>query len=325
MNRISIALCTWNGEKYLEEQLRSILAQTRLPDELVLGDDASSDGTLALAHRLLAHAPFDVKIVSHAQNLGSTANFEATLDACSGDVIFPCDQDDVWHPSKIATCCNVLETSGSSWLFHDADLIDASGNPIGKSHWQELGIHLSHSCTIEIRSLLKRPYATGCCMAIRRDALRRTMPFGRRWIHDEWISSFLAANGLNGVPLSSRLVSYRIHPSQQVGTRASGLQGRLRRIMAADSAAYALEAMKNLELETALILSNSPESTIQLVADKRKHYEIRAFTTGSVFNNFHALWREISGGRYRSYSWGRFAAIKDLFRILYSLIQRGTA
>ena len=100
---ISIALCTYNGAAYLPAQWASLLAQTKQPDEVVICDDQSTDGTVALLNQLAAESPFSVRILVNAERLGYNKNFERVLSACTGDLIFICDQDDAWFPEKIDT------------------------------------------------------------------------------------------------------------------------------------------------------------------------------------------------------------------------------
>jgi glycosyltransferase involved in cell wall biosynthesis len=101
MPTISVALAAYNGARYLQEQLDSLAAQRRLPDELVVVDDASSDGTVGILERFRATAPFEVKVHRNTANLGYSANFEVAISRCTGDIIFMSDQDDVWFPEKI--------------------------------------------------------------------------------------------------------------------------------------------------------------------------------------------------------------------------------
>ena len=99
---LSIALASYNGERYIAEQLDSIARQTRLPDELIISDDASGDATPAIALDFARQAPFPVKVLQNSERAGSTRNFEIAIRACTGDIIFLCDQDDVWYPNKIS-------------------------------------------------------------------------------------------------------------------------------------------------------------------------------------------------------------------------------
>ena len=109
MPKVSVFLCTFNGEKFLPEQLSSVSAQTRLPDELIAIDDSSSDDTMSILHDFAAKSTFPVQVLRNEHNLGVTANFARAVSACSGDFIVPCDQDDIWLPNKLATLAEVLE------------------------------------------------------------------------------------------------------------------------------------------------------------------------------------------------------------------------
>jgi glycosyltransferase involved in cell wall biosynthesis len=92
--RISVAMCTFNGGRYLEEQLESIGAQTRPPCELVVCDDGSKDGTISILKRFEANAPFPVRIVQNGIRMGSTRNFDQAIGMARGEFIALCDQDD---------------------------------------------------------------------------------------------------------------------------------------------------------------------------------------------------------------------------------------
>jgi len=92
---ISIALCTYNGEAYLSDQLASIVKQTQQPDELIACDDGSTDNTLQILDQFSGEAPFPVRVYLNQQRLGPTKNFEKAISLCSGDFIFLSDQDDV--------------------------------------------------------------------------------------------------------------------------------------------------------------------------------------------------------------------------------------
>src|SRR6185295_6827977 len=94
-------MCTWNGAAYLRDQLESIAAQTRLPDELIMCDDASIDGTPAIARAFAARAPFPVRLEINEATVGVRQNFTKAIAACTGDLIALSDQDDVWRPDKL--------------------------------------------------------------------------------------------------------------------------------------------------------------------------------------------------------------------------------
>src|SRR5882724_11959920 len=95
--RISVAMCTYNGAGFLSEQLESIAAQTRLPDELVICDDRSTDESVEIVRNFARHTPFSVRLEMNEENLGSTKNFEKSIGLCQGEIIALADQDDVWR------------------------------------------------------------------------------------------------------------------------------------------------------------------------------------------------------------------------------------
>src|SRR3712207_5989304 len=98
---LSVALCTYDGARYLPEQLESLARQRRLPDELVVCDDGSADDTVDVVRRFADRAPFAVRLSLNPQNLGFVKNFEQAIRLCRGDLIALADQDDVWHPQKL--------------------------------------------------------------------------------------------------------------------------------------------------------------------------------------------------------------------------------
>lgn len=99
--KMSIAMATYNGARYLREQLDSFAAQTRLPDELVVCDDGSSDDTLNILEEFARTAPFQVRIFRNDVNLGYAQNFARALERCVGDLVFLSDHDNVWFEDKI--------------------------------------------------------------------------------------------------------------------------------------------------------------------------------------------------------------------------------
>src|ERR1051325_2274006 len=123
--RLSIALGTYNGGVYLKEQLESLAAQTRMPDELVISDDHSTDDTLRLVEEFAATADFPVRLSVNESNLGIAKNFEKAISLCRGDVIVLSDQDDVWHPDKLESVERVFESKPQlSLVFSNAELVD---------------------------------------------------------------------------------------------------------------------------------------------------------------------------------------------------------
>src|SRR3954447_24654813 len=129
--RISVAMATWNGERFIAQQLQSIAEQTRPPDELVISDDGSSDDTVEVARRFARRAAFDVVIMPNEERIGYSDNFFRAMKACTGDLIALCDQDDVWHPDKLARCERPLQLDPSvSLVAHSGRVVDDGLRPV---------------------------------------------------------------------------------------------------------------------------------------------------------------------------------------------------
>src|SRR3954468_8418273 len=139
--KIGVVLCTYNGERYLAEQLDSIFAQERLPDELLVQDDGSSDGTLAILDSYAAKAPFTFNVVRNARNLGFVRNFEQAIRRCNTDVIATSDQDDYWRSDKLKKIEHMFRSDAHiSVLFSEAEMVDDRLAPLGHGLLQALRV-----------------------------------------------------------------------------------------------------------------------------------------------------------------------------------------
>ncbi len=224
--RISIALCTYNGARFLEEQLGSYLAQTRLPDELVVCDDGSTDGSLAILERFAGRAPFPVRLERNAERLGSTKNFEKAIGLCTGELIATSDQDDIWLPHKLALGEAGFDVDPQRGLvFSDAEVVDEDLRALGYTLWQS--IHLGPWQQWRVRKgnafdvLLRQWLVTGATMMFRASYLPYVLPIPESWIHDGWIAFLIGAMAPVGL-LDSSTVQYRQHGGQQIGGKKLG-------------------------------------------------------------------------------------------------------
>src|SRR5580704_731718 len=219
-HRISVALCTYNGEQFLPQQLASIANQTRLPDEVVVCDDHSTDRTVAIVQEFAAAAPYPVRVFENERNLGFAANFERAIRLCDGDLIALSDQDDIWYPHRLEKSeQEFLAHPHAGLVFSDADLMDEHNRLTGQTLWQRLGFVGTSKrdlLTGEYVVLAKHRFVTGATVMFRAALRDRCLPIGAGWIHDEWIAMIVAAFG-DLRPIDQPLIRYRIHSSQQVG------------------------------------------------------------------------------------------------------------
>ena len=218
--RLSVAMATYNGIAFLEEQIDSVLSQLADGDELVVSDDGSTDGT---RERLEAYAASDprVKVIDGPQ-AGVIKNFERAIAACEGDVIALCDQDDVWAEDKREALCTAFADERTGLVMHDALVTDGDGAVVAPSFFS-----LRNSRTGFWKNVWKNCYI-GCCMAFRRTLCERVLPFPDSIpMHDQWIG--LQAEKQGRVVLLERpLLCYRRHGGNATGDGHGSLLTMLR-------------------------------------------------------------------------------------------------
>ena len=175
----SIAMATYNGEKFILEQLESFANQTVLPNEVVITDDCSTDNTLSLINSFKKTAPFTVRVYSNETNLGYTQNFNKALQLCTNELIFLSDQDDVWFPNKIEYILNLTDQHQDKDLFMiDTELTDGNLHPSG----------LTKQGQIKNAGQGEKAFVMGSCSAVRKRFLDAILPIPESFIgHDDWI------------------------------------------------------------------------------------------------------------------------------------------
>lgn len=217
--KVSIALCTYNGGEWLPRLLESISQQSRLPDEIIICDDRSNDDTLQILRKFCEDAPFDATLKINQRRLGVTENFNNAIYCCSGDVIFLCDQDDFWLPTKIEKYMHVFESKNSVMLVgSDSELADSGLKPLGQSLFSRYRLtHRRIRCynraECGIKEMIRQNSFLGHCLAFR-SALRSYLLPIPRYGHDYWIA--LGASLAGEVYFFSEpFTLYRIHAGQQ--------------------------------------------------------------------------------------------------------------
>ncbi|MEO7559096.1 MAG: glycosyltransferase family 2 protein [Nitrosospira sp.] len=223
---LSIALASYNGERYIAEQLNSIARQTRLPDELVIFDDASVDTTPTIVRDFARHAPFPIRFQINSERLGSTRNFETAIRACQGDIIFLCDQDDVWYEQKIAVIEErFINDPEVGAVFTDADVVDQDLRLFGPRLWKAVRFIAKEQNQVATRDafsvLLKHFVVTGATMAFRSDYRNLVLPISDIWVHDAWIAMLIGATS-HLAALRTPLIAYRQHDANQIGVPRRG-------------------------------------------------------------------------------------------------------
>ncbi len=232
MATISVAMTTYNGQRFLGEQLHSIASQQRLPDELVVADDQSADRTWEILTDFARSARFPVRLHRNQPRLGWRRNFMTVLARCESDLIALCDQDDVWDPAKLAIAEGAMNDPDALLFFHDAWLIDGTSQRTGPANIFSLP---EHNPPLSVYSF-SSPY--GFSIVCHRSLLTLSDLWDQstdstdrrnRAPHDQWL--FFLATVLGTVRFSrERLTGYRQHVGNAVGPPVPrGVLPRLRR------------------------------------------------------------------------------------------------
>lgn len=222
--RISVALATYNGENYIEQQMDSILNQTRSVHEIIVYDDASSDQTLAKVKQYQFQDDVVVHIFSQDHNVGYIENFGKALKMTNGDVIFLCDQDDIWETDKVEKMMNIFEKNPNIQCVASAfNYIDQAGEPIGEEDtgnnhnlcWNRIDFHDAQ--LISFDEILYHNISMGCTMAFRSCIKDIYLASSNKIAAHDWEINLIAAlnNGL--IFYNEPLLRYRIHEQNTTG------------------------------------------------------------------------------------------------------------
>lgn len=225
---VSVAMCTYNGERFLAEQLQSIQQQTRRPDQLVVCDDGSNDSTRDILQTFSQSAPFPITLQFNSINLGVTRNFEQAISLCQSDFIALCDQDDRWHPTKLQSLAqHLVANPKAGFVCSNAALINQHGTRMRDTLWDRWRIDPSMLAAEPSRKrglhLLRANCVTGATMMIRRDLVcAHALPIPASWVHDHWITMLCEILERPGCTSAELLTEYRQHEGQVLGLSYKG-------------------------------------------------------------------------------------------------------
>jgi glycosyltransferase involved in cell wall biosynthesis len=318
--KISVALCTYNGSRFLPAQLESIASQDRRPDELVVCDDCSTDGTMAIVERFAANCGFEVRTEKNAKNLGSTENFARAVLLCRGDVIVLCDQDDRWLANKLSRLERAFADQPElGFAFSDAYRIDADGRRLPHRLWESIGFgrqmqeKLNGGRAVEL--LVRRNVVTGAGMAFRSTYRDMLLPIPAKWVHDGWFALLIATIAPCRA-IVEPLIEYRQHPDQQIGAGKEnivrqflrGIRQR-RKHFETVSENYAAAHRRLSQFRCCL----RDDRVLQLLQEKTQHFQAKAHMRDPRTWRLPIIVQEVLNCRYSRYSRGWRSMVQDLF------------
>ncbi len=321
--RVSVALCTYNGAAFIDEQLASIAAQGALVAEIVVADDGSSDDTLARVRAfgqslLDTGSTIELRLLDGPGGHGVTKNFERAVAACRHELIALSDQDDRWLPGRLALQVQEFDARPQLLLLSaDARLVDAAGQPLGATLLQTLEV------TEQVRdefgrhpfdTLLRRNLVTGATVVFRRELLTLALPFPAAWVHDEWLAIMAAARGQITL-LAQPVVDYRQHGNNQIGVRAPTLANKIRRVLQPRGERNRELAVRSGILADKLAEAGLDAADARAAVQKAAFERARAALPAARWRRPPGVLRLLQSGGYRRYaSQGRTDVLRDLFQ-----------
>jgi glycosyltransferase involved in cell wall biosynthesis len=321
--RVSIAMTTFDGGPFVAAQLESFVEQRWRPDQLVVCDDGSRDGTPSVVEAFAARAPFTVRFEKNPTRLQTTPNFEKALSLCDGDIVFFADQDDLWMPDKIeAVVALFQEHPETGAVFSNGRVVDEGLRPLGYDLWDSLWFSAAERAAVRrgraVEVFVKHVVAAGTTLAFRGLYKPLVLPFPNLHdCHDAWVSFLITA--VSGVRIVERnLIDYRLHGSNQFGLRRFNLieqLGKAREQLAKNifehnvrffsAAGERLRAQRDTHFQV-------PAATLSLVEGKIDHASRRDAMSPVLLRRLPAIVAETLRGNYGRYSYGAKSVAQDI-------------
>ncbi len=220
MEKVDILLATYNGEKYLSEQIDSILSQSFKEFRLLISDDCSTDNTRKILEKY-ASKDNRIKIYFQKQNLGVIKNFEFLLKKVENKYYMFSDQDDIWKEKKIEKSLKVIKETKSDLVYSDLEVVDEKLNVICKSYWKLKGFYKKITKYNNFESLYLNNFVTGCTMLSKKDLIKEFMPLPKNSkfvLYDYWIALILSQR-YKITYINEPLIRYRQHKNNAVGSK----------------------------------------------------------------------------------------------------------
>lgn len=278
--KTSVAICTYNGEKYIKNQIDSILNQSIAVDEIIICDDCSNDNTLDILKEYQKKFPDLIKIFVNETNLRTVKNFEKAISLCSNEIIFLSDQDDIWMKNKVETILDFfIKNKNINCVATNGECIDNNGLSVeGFIIWDVIEYLSKNKIAHNYLDLLllSGNFATGATMAFRKKIATEFLPFPIKdnFYHDEWMA-IVASEKEEFSFLNEKLIKYRLHQNQQVGSVLVGNKEKTINIFTRNYDQLDFKSLKFM-LKKAVIFNNT-----KLVFFKNE--EIRMKVKGELF------------------------------------------
>lgn len=274
---ISIAMATYNGERFVSKQIESLLNQSYSNLEIIISDDNSTDSTYEICEKY-AEKDTRIKLVKNKRSKGFISNFQNALSFCSGIYIVLADQDDLWYKEKVIELFN--EIYENDLIYSDAKLIDDCDNTIAESYSIVTEKFIPPRNVVDI--ILNNP-VTGCTLMFNASLLDKVIPFPQGIpAHDQWIT--LAAFLSNGIKyIDKPLIGYRQHSTNQIGANIND-KSILTRIKDVISKSKRSDFLVQEKKQLSLINEMLSRDSLQCLMNNKDRTELLALR--KYYNNF---------------------------------------
>jgi glycosyltransferase involved in cell wall biosynthesis len=313
---ISVVICTYNGEKYISEQIDSIANQTRKADEIIIIDDNSVDNTFDILTQYEKYFK-EINLFKNEDTLGYIKNFSKGMLKATKDIVVLSDQDDVWDVNKIEAIEEYF--SSNRWalaVFTNAYVVDENSKCIDKTLWDSIGYKYKVSDFENkkiINTMLKKDIVTGATLAFRSSMIEYIIPIDMRYIHDTWIAMLAASQGRLGA-IPDKLMKYRVYQNQSLGIKKQTLFNNLTSVYASDKKTFLKNIDKHNSVLNRLHMYNlESDSGTSEIIQKINFLRNRVDYSNNFFKRLLQIIFVINKGGYFKYSYnGFYSILKDI-------------
>ena len=310
--KLSVAICTYNGEAYLREQLESILNQTLPVDEIILCDDGSTDNTVKIARSVLEEGKVPFRIIENGRSLGVAANFLHALKSSCGDYVFTCDQDDIWVKNKVELFATEIQKTNRLLYFSDGLLVDGDGRSRNVKLWDVYRVpYLESSESLYMKHLVRNGIVTGAAMCVSRALIDSVDEIPTPFLHDEWLS--IVATAKDSIRAINHVTFYyRQHGKNVVGAEKQSFKTRAKRWIANFKAIEEIREQRcKRASEIAAISRHTPQESLT-EACYSFWLDLKASSTQGKWPRFCCYWKHLFAGNYTRFYTGLRGFLRDV-------------
>ncbi len=327
--KLSIAMTTYNGSKYILEQLQSFAKQSILPDEIVICDDCSNDNTVEIIEDFKKNSGLNIRIIRNPHNIGVIKNFEKAITSTTGDIIFLSDQDDYWFPQKLEEYTNAFQNNRDvDFIFSDVQIADQDLNVLSGSLFTEeqklYPKRFVNSNLINIMSFISMKLsASGATIAFRRDLLTYILPIPKinHLLHDGWIEK-IALSTRNCIMLPEPYSKYRQHDNNFDGYK-SGIINKIKDLIGLYK--FRQNEYDYLSAISERLISidfDNKRNIIEIILRKQNYLskQIKQYNQKRYLKILLTIFEYQFSGVYAKYYRGTRTFIKDIFALIIQIL-----